>query len=79
VRLAEVARRLDTLLQAIKTVSAPLNDFYATLNDEQKARFDAIALPRTTQNEQAKAKPTGGHRHHFISLGSVIRHLLRWF
>jgi hypothetical protein len=36
-RLAVVGKRLDTLLQAIKMVSSPLNDFYAALNDEQEA------------------------------------------
>jgi len=36
-RLAAVGKRLDTVLQAVKTVSPALTDFYATLSDEQKA------------------------------------------
>jgi hypothetical protein len=75
-RLAAVGKRLDTLLQAAKTVSGPLNDFYATLDDEQKARFNAISLPQTSQIEQPSAKPAIVHRH---SIGYVIRRLLRSF
>jgi LTXXQ motif family protein len=78
-RLAAVGKRLDTLLQAVKTVSGPLNDFYATLDDEQKARFNAISLPQTSQIEQPSAKPTIVHGHHFVSIRYVIRRLLRSF
>jgi hypothetical protein len=48
-RLAAVGKRLDTMLQAVKMVSSALNDFYGTLSDEQKARFEAIGPQRTTQ------------------------------
>jgi hypothetical protein len=78
-RLAAVGKRLDTLLAAIKTVDAPLNDFYATLDEEQKARFNGISLPQTAQVEQPKPKPTVVHRHHFVSLGYLIRRLLHSF
>jgi LTXXQ motif family protein len=47
-RLAIVAKRLDTMLQAIKSVRASLEDFYGTLSDEQKAQFEAIGQRRTT-------------------------------
>jgi hypothetical protein len=33
--------------QAIDRVSAALEDFYATLSDEQKAQFEAIGSKRT--------------------------------
>jgi len=46
-RLAAVNRRLDTMLQAVKLVSDALEDFYATLSDEQKAQFEAIGPKRT--------------------------------
>jgi hypothetical protein len=46
-RLAAVAKRLDAMLSAIKTVRTALNDFYDSLNDEQKAQFDAIGPQRT--------------------------------
>jgi hypothetical protein len=47
-RLAAVGKRLDTMVQAVKLVSAALEDFYATLNDEQKAQFEAIGPRRTS-------------------------------
>jgi hypothetical protein len=46
-RLAAVNRRLDAMLQAVKLVSDALEDFYATLSDEQKAQFEAIGPKRT--------------------------------
>ena len=46
-RLAAVGKRLDIMLQAVKTVRAPLDSFYATLSDEQKAQFEAIGPRRT--------------------------------
>jgi hypothetical protein len=45
-RLATVGKRLDTMLQAIKTVRVAMNDFYGSLTDEQKADFDAIGPQR---------------------------------
>jgi hypothetical protein len=45
-RLAAVARRLDVMLQAVKLVRPALEDFYATLSDEQKAQFEAIGPRR---------------------------------
>jgi uncharacterized protein YciW len=47
-RLAAVARQLDTMLQAVKLVRPALEDFYATLSDEQKAQFEAIGPKRTS-------------------------------
>jgi LTXXQ motif family protein len=46
-RLMALDRRLDSLQQAVNLVSAALDDFYATLTDEQKARFEAIGPKRT--------------------------------
>lgn len=48
-RLAAVNKRLDTMLEAVKTVRSALNEFYATLNDEQKAQFELIGPRRTSQ------------------------------
>jgi hypothetical protein len=48
-RLAAVGKRLDTMLEAVRTVHSALNDFYASLNDEQKAQFEAIGPSRTSQ------------------------------
>jgi hypothetical protein len=46
-RLAAIGKRLDTMLQAVKLVRAALEDFYATLSDEQKAQLEAIGPRRT--------------------------------
>jgi site-specific recombinase XerC len=46
-RLNAVDRRLDAMQQAVNLVSAALEDFYATLSDEQKAQFEAIGPRRT--------------------------------
>ena len=78
-RLAALGKRLDTLLQAVKTETGPLNDFYGMLDDEQKAKFNAISLPQTSQSEQPKAKPSTVHHRHFVSIGYFIRRLFRWF
>jgi LTXXQ motif family protein len=45
-RLAATARRLEVILQAIKPVRKALDDFYATLSDEQKAQFEGIGRQR---------------------------------
>jgi hypothetical protein len=48
-RLAAAGKRLDVMLQAVKQVAAALEDFYATLSDEQKAQFEAIGPRRTSE------------------------------
>ena len=79
-RLAAVGKRLATMLQAVKMVSAALNDFYATLSDEQKARFEAIGPQRTGQLETLEVAPTEPPRHHYRrrlpSPEQIIRRLL---
>jgi hypothetical protein len=51
------------MLQAVKAVSSALNDFYGTLSDEQKARFEAIGPQRTVQLETLEVAPTAAPRH----------------
>jgi len=46
-RLDAIAKRLDAMAQAVKTMRPALQGFYASLDDEQKARFN-------TMNEQAQ-------------------------
>jgi hypothetical protein len=46
-RLDAVEGRLETMQQAVSLVSAALEDFYATLSDEQKAQFEAIGQKRS--------------------------------
>ena len=55
-RLATVGKRLDTMLQAVKLTRSALDNFYATLNDEQKAQFEAIGPRRTAQSDQADTR-----------------------
>jgi hypothetical protein len=44
-RLAAVDVRLAALRQAVKTVHPALENFYASLDDEQKARFNTMGQP----------------------------------
>jgi hypothetical protein len=46
-RLGAIGKRLDSMLEAVKSVRAALEDFYATLTDEQKAQFEAIGPRRS--------------------------------
>jgi hypothetical protein len=48
-RLDAVAKRLDAMLQAAKMVQGPLDDFYASLSNEQKAHFNMVGQPATAQ------------------------------
>ena len=41
-RLETIERRLSAMLEAVRTVQPALDDFYAALTDEQKARLAAI-------------------------------------
>jgi hypothetical protein len=77
-RLAAVGQRLDSMLQAVKIVSAALNDFYGSLSDEQKARFEAIGPQRTSQLETLEVAPTTTHRRHHgrPSVEQIIRRLM---
>jgi hypothetical protein len=44
-RLEAIAKRLDAMLLAVNTVLPALEDFYGSLSDEQKARFNRIGAP----------------------------------
>jgi hypothetical protein len=78
-RLAAVGKRLDVMLQAVKTVRSALNDFYGALNDEQKARFEAIGPQQMSQLDQpsaAQAHVRRHRRHRSRHIGSLFRHLI---
>jgi hypothetical protein len=86
-RLEAIANRLDTMLQAVKTVRAALDDFYGKLSDEQKAQFEAIGPARAAPSGQPTASdqstPTRTHvrRHHHAGIPGIIRHFMsmaRW-
>lgn len=85
-RLAAVRTRLDSLLQAVKAVRSGLDRFYDELNDEQKARFEAIGQgpaggpERTSESDRPKARQ--GHYLHYRGhrIGSIeggVENLIR--
>jgi hypothetical protein len=84
-RLAAVGKRLDTMLQAVKTVRTALDDFYGKLSDEQKAQFEAIG-PRRSASASGSDAEQGSvvrtHvRHHHAGIPGIIRHIMsmaRW-
>jgi hypothetical protein len=51
-RFDAVAKRLDAMVMAVKTVRPALTAFYSTLNDEQKARFNVLTPPQTAPHRQ---------------------------
>jgi LTXXQ motif family protein len=78
-RLSAVGRRLDVMLQAVKTVRTALDDFYGKLTDEQKAQFEAIGPGRAGLSRQSDAGPTHARRRHHAGFNGIIRHFMaRW-
>jgi hypothetical protein len=82
-RLAAVGDRLRVMLQAVKTVRAATDDFYGSLNDEQKASFDAIGpqlaggLGRQSEAPQAQGEVRRhGRMRHGVSIEHMIRRLM---
>src|SRR5262249_38366327 len=54
-RIEAMHVRLSAMLEAVRTVRAPLATFYASLNDEQKARFNALPYGED-QNEPERRR-----------------------
>jgi LTXXQ motif family protein len=54
-RIEAMRVRLSAMLEAVRTVRAPLAKFYALLNDEQKARFNALPSGQD-QNEPERRR-----------------------
>jgi hypothetical protein len=50
-RIEAMHARLAAMLTAVRTVRAPIAKFYSLLNDEQKARFNALGSSGDDQNE----------------------------
>ncbi len=75
-RLEAAGKRLDVMLQAVKTVRAALDNFYATLSDEQKAQFEAIGPGRTALADQPTFAGRQSRHHHRISVAGLIRHFM---
>ena len=51
-RIAAMRQRLETMLQAVRTIRPALEAFYQQLNDEQKARFNAMGGASGDQDQQ---------------------------
>jgi len=49
-RLAAVGKRLGAMLEGVKVVAPVLADFYNSLNDDQKARFNTLGRQLFAQN-----------------------------
>jgi len=49
-RLEAVGHRLQAMLQAVETIRPALSDFYAALNDDQKARFNTMGTQLFARN-----------------------------
>jgi hypothetical protein len=70
-RLLALERRLSAMLEAVRTVQPALDDFYAALNDEQKARLAAItpagdtAVSPAARDRSGQARQRRGGRRHF--------------
>ncbi len=52
-RIEAMRQRLDAMLQAVRTVRPMVEKFYQSLNDEQKARFNALS-PDNPDQQQAQ-------------------------
>jgi hypothetical protein len=61
-RLAAIASRLDGVLQALKTVRDPLDRFYQSLDDEQKARFNRLGTDQPHALEDPDLAPNRSSR-----------------
>jgi hypothetical protein len=57
-RIEAMRQRLDAMLQAVRTVRPALEKFYGSLNDEQKARFNALAPDDSSGQQQAQGDLT---------------------
>ena len=79
VRLAAVENRLDIMLYAVKMVRSSLNDFYAMLTDEQKARFETLGPQQMGQGDQSIATQNQSRRYDYSNVGNILRHLMNRF
>jgi LTXXQ motif family protein len=81
-RLAAVGKRLDVMLQAVKTVRSALDDFYGKLTDEQKAQFEAIGPGRNatassdSEAGTSTAAPSRHYRRHHAGINGILRHFM---
>jgi hypothetical protein len=69
-RIAALRQRLEAMLQAVRTVRPAVEKFYQSLNDEQKARFNALG-PDNPDQQQAQRNLTQVCGEHASSIASL--------
>jgi histone H3/H4 len=57
-RIEAMRQRLDAMLAAVRTVRPVLEKFYDSLNDEQKARFNALSPEAADEQQQGQRSLT---------------------
>src|SRR5437899_4744863 len=55
-RLASMQQRMEAMISGVATVQPPLDKFYGLLNDEQKARFNAVAAYQERNTERRRSR-----------------------
>jgi LTXXQ motif family protein len=60
--LETMERRLSAMLEAVRTVQPALDDFYAALTDEQKARLAAIEPSGDAASSPTDRDRPGSHQ-----------------
>jgi LTXXQ motif family protein len=50
-RLDAINKRLNAMIEAVNTIRPALNNFYASLSDDQKARFNVMQQPATARSQ----------------------------
>jgi hypothetical protein len=53
-RLASMQQRIEAMIAGVATVQPPLEKFYGLLNDEQKARLNAVAEDQERKTERRR-------------------------
>ena len=72
-RLEAMEQRLTVMLQAVRTVRPKLEAFYQSLNDEQKARFNAVAQGNAPSQDQRELARMCTSRSELFSLDRIAQ------
>ena len=70
-RIEAMRVRLDAMLQAVRTVRAALDKFYQSLDDEQKARFNALSPDENQEQAQSRSQLAQACSQRASGLGAV--------
>ena len=58
-RLASMQQRIEAMIAGVATVQPPLDKFYGLVNDEQKARLNALAEDQRRKTAKARQQVVG--------------------